>query len=317
MSQETMTTEATLTSGSRRNRIIAITAGAITVVAIVLAFASEYLELPWKWIRPAAELLLLGELVGLVVLERHQLFEPVKEAVGNTSAEVIAMHAELRGLAQRLDLSGQISFYVNPSQTVRALERALREALAREQSAPQVVRWTRLADYPRPSSNPELGAELLELLRAVLDFGLVAGSPPDAKGRLWTSRNILTFTNLEGFDVWREHTLPLFIELGALNFETKLLIRARSRAEAILTPNLVTDRDAFVTLDDDRANNRWGFLFQGSQYVAVFARWFDELWASIPDTYLIQSRSGVNQKALERIRKELEAVESERVRQAT
>lgn len=76
--------------------MIAIVAGTITVVAIVLAFASEYLELPWKWIRPAAELLLLGELVGLVVLERHQLFEPVSETVESTHAEVTALRAELR-----------------------------------------------------------------------------------------------------------------------------------------------------------------------------------------------------------------------------
>jgi hypothetical protein len=47
---------------AKRNRIIA---------AIVLAFASGYLGLPWLWLRPAAELLLLAELVGLIVLERH------------------------------------------------------------------------------------------------------------------------------------------------------------------------------------------------------------------------------------------------------
>jgi len=52
-------------------------AGAITVIAIVLGFAGDFLGLPWHWMRPAAELLLLAELVGLVVLERHQLFEPV------------------------------------------------------------------------------------------------------------------------------------------------------------------------------------------------------------------------------------------------
>lgn len=297
-------------SHGRRNRLIAIAAGVITVVAIVLAFASEYLELPWKWIRPAAELLLLGELVGLVVLERHQLFEPVHEKVGDMQAELIALRADFTDLSQRLDASGQVSFYANPSQTVRALVRALREALAREQNTPQVLRWTRLADYPRFATNVELGAELRELMKAIMDFGLRPGSPPDAKARLWTARNILTFTNLEGFDQWREQAVPLFSELGALNLETKLLIRARSRAEAILTPNLVTDRDAIVTLDDDRTNNRWGFLFRGSQYVAVFARWFDELWASIPDTYLILSRSGFDQKALDRIRSELEAAEA-------
>ena len=53
----------------------------ITVNAIVLGFAGDFLGLPWHWMRPAAELL-LAELVGLVVLERHQLFEPVHENVG-------------------------------------------------------------------------------------------------------------------------------------------------------------------------------------------------------------------------------------------
>jgi len=143
-----------------------------------------------------------------------------------------------------------------------------------------------------------------------MDFGLLPGSPPDAKARLWTSRNILTFTNLESFDQWREQAAPLFIAQGALNMESKLLIRTRSRAEAILTPNVVTDRDVIVTLDDDRTNNRWGLLFRGSQYVAVFARWFDELWASIPDTYLVYLRGGFDQKAVDRIRSELEAAES-------
>jgi hypothetical protein len=33
---------------AKRNRMIAIIAGAITVIAIMVAFASEYLELPWK-----------------------------------------------------------------------------------------------------------------------------------------------------------------------------------------------------------------------------------------------------------------------------
>jgi hypothetical protein len=297
----------------RRNRLVAIAAGTITVLAIVLAFASGYLGEHWNWLRPAGELLLLAELVGLIVLERHQLFEPVHDTVGDMRAELTALRADFKDLNQRLDSSGQVSFYPDPSQTVQALTRAMRDALAREQNTPQVLRWARLADYPRLSTNVELGAELRELLSAAMAFGLRPGSPPDAKMRLWTVRFILTFTNLKGFDQWREQVAPLFVELAALNYETKLLIRARSRSEAILTPNVVTDREAIVSLDDDRTNNRWGFLFRGSQYVAVFARWFDELWASIPDAYLIQSRSQIDQKAVDeavdRIRKELETAE--------
>src|SRR5712692_7346530 len=80
---------------TRRNRLIAIAAGVITVTAIVVAFAAEYFDLPWKWLRPAVELLLLAELVGLVVLERHQLFEAVQETVGGTHTLVQEMHTML------------------------------------------------------------------------------------------------------------------------------------------------------------------------------------------------------------------------------
>jgi hypothetical protein len=44
-----MTGEAKARDHTRRNRMVAIAAGGITVTAIVVAFAAEYLELPWKW----------------------------------------------------------------------------------------------------------------------------------------------------------------------------------------------------------------------------------------------------------------------------
>ena len=105
----------------RRNRIIAIAAGAITVVAIVLAFASGYLGQQWNWLRPAGELLLLAELVGLIVLERHQLFEPVHEKVGRIETNV----AEL---VERLGSSGSVAVLTSPPEVLRALTRAMREA---------------------------------------------------------------------------------------------------------------------------------------------------------------------------------------------
>jgi hypothetical protein len=70
----------------RRKRMITIAAGVITVIAIVLGLAGDVLGLPWHWMRPAAELLMLAELVALVVLERHQPFEPVHETVGDAHA---------------------------------------------------------------------------------------------------------------------------------------------------------------------------------------------------------------------------------------
>lgn len=96
----------------------------ITVLAIILSFASGYLGLGWQWLRPAAELLLLAELVGLIVLEQHQLFEPVHETVGTMRNDMTELRQELRQLSGRFDLSGQTTFYANPSQTIAAVVRA-------------------------------------------------------------------------------------------------------------------------------------------------------------------------------------------------
>jgi hypothetical protein len=53
------------------------------------------------------------------------------------------------------------------------------------------------------------------------------------------------------------------------------------------------------------------FSVSGSSVRGVFARWFDDLWASIADDYLIHSRNDANEKALNRIMTELEASEAE------
>jgi len=50
-----------------------------------------------------------------------------------------------------------------------------------------------------------------------------------------------------------------------------------------------------------------GLLLRGEQYVAAFAHWYDDLWASISDMGLVYSRNGIDEKAMDRIRKELEA----------
>jgi hypothetical protein len=70
-----------------------------------------------------------------------------------------------------------------------------------------------------------------------------------------------------------------------------------------------------MIFDDATADLRWGLLFQSPQYLALFERWFDDLWAAIPDSYLVYSRNGVDQTAIERISTELEALESVRLRE--
>ena len=78
----------------------------------------------------------------------------------------------------------------------------------------------------------------------------------------------------------------------------------------MLSPSLITDRDVVMTFDDATASFQWAFWFQGPQYLTPLVRWYDDLWASIPDSYLIYSRNGFNESAIDRIRQELEALES-------
>jgi hypothetical protein len=56
--------------------------------------------------------LLLAELVGLVVLERHQLFEPVHETVGNLQDNMGRVLDSLGSITEKLNSSGQVTTYI-------------------------------------------------------------------------------------------------------------------------------------------------------------------------------------------------------------
>jgi hypothetical protein len=70
-----------------------------------------------------------------------------------------------------------------------------------------------------------------------------------------------------------------------LNLEVKFVVR--SRVQAQLSPQTITDRDVVLALDDETAVMHWGIHFQGRQYVALFAQWFDELWATTADAHVV------------------------------
>jgi hypothetical protein len=109
-----MTSEKPSTATAGRNRIVAIAAGAITVIAIVLALASGYLGLTWLWLRPAAELLLLAELVGLIVLEPHQLFEPVHdrgEDIYSTLATLMQQIGSQKPAREPILMTNSVDYY--------------------------------------------------------------------------------------------------------------------------------------------------------------------------------------------------------------
>ena len=307
-----MSGEGVTRNHARRNRMIAIAAGVVTVIAIVLGFAGDILGLPWQWMRPAAELLLLAELVGLVVLERHQLFEPVHENVSSIKAGVGTMQTgidELRAMiAENVRSSGQVTACTTATEIYRTMTRVMRESLARDQQAPQILRLARLAgrliSQSRTQGDVDLAAEWREYDAARSAYFVTPGSPPDARARRWTVRAMAAATTLENFDTAMEQFLSA-LSVRPSNVELKFLLRPR--IEAMLSPGLMTDRDVVMTFDDATAAYRWGVRFQGPQYLTLFERWFDDLWAGIPDNYLVYSHRGFNQSAIDLIRKELEA----------
>jgi hypothetical protein len=304
-----MTAEATSSSKPRRNRIIAIIAGAITVTAVVASFASGYLGLGWQWLRPAAELLLLAELVGLIVLERHQLFEPVNAKVDDIKADTSDLRAMLRTVAQQISAAGQVTVAVGPRETLQLRTRLVREALARDQEGPQILRSALLSGGGVVlQDSRELGDELQAFYRTVSEFQLLPGSPANARGHRWSQRLIFAWSTMDNFERGVQLLTSMFAEAEVLNAEIKILVRLRP--EALLSPNMITDRAVFLAYSDEAAPFRWGLALQGQQYVTLFTRWFDDRWSAIPDSYLIYSRSGLNQKAVDRIRNGLEAAEA-------
>jgi hypothetical protein len=259
--------------------------------------------------RPAAELLLLAELVGLVVLERHQLFEPVHENVGAMRTRMEEMHAMM---TENMRSSGQVTVCPSTPEVFRAMTRIAREALARDQQAPQILRIGRLAGRLGRTSNeqedPDLAAEFREWINALSAYFVTPGSPPDSRVRRWSVRTLVATSGLQNFNVSLEQFAHGLYAGKPSNVELKILVRPR--IEAMSSPALMTDRDALMVFDDAAAGLRWGVWFQSPQYLVLFERWFDDLWASIPDSYLAYSRTGFNQSAIDRIRMELEAAES-------
>jgi hypothetical protein len=87
--------------------------------------------------RPAAELLQLAELIGLVVLERHRLFEPMHEKVSGIQLGIDDLRATLGSFGGYFAAAGQATLYASPPELLPALARSAREALSREQQAPK------------------------------------------------------------------------------------------------------------------------------------------------------------------------------------
>lgn len=287
-----------------RTRVIAIVAGAITITAIVLAFASSYLGLSWLWLRPAAELLLLAELVGLIVLERHQLFEPVHEKVDDIKAGMSDLQRTIGALTERMSDSGQVAIHSHLADFTRQVARAAREALGREQTTLQTLRTALLTGIVFPQDTRDAAAELLEVTQTFAGFLRSEQGPADSRTRLWMMRVAWFVSSTEAFNSSLQYLGASFFAQKPLNLEVKIAVRAN--AEALLSPGLITDREVALVYGNRQGEQAWGLILNGPQFVSIFSRWFDDLWAAIPDTRLVYSRKGVNQPAIDDIRNELE-----------
>jgi hypothetical protein len=85
-------------------------------------------------------LLLLAELVGLVVLERHQLFEPVQETVGGIDKRVAALQVSLEALTKEMRSASQVTLWASAPEVLRGMTRVTHQALARDHEGPQILR---------------------------------------------------------------------------------------------------------------------------------------------------------------------------------
>src|SRR5579859_676194 len=222
---------------ARRNRMIAMAAGAITVIAIVVAFAGEYFELPWKWLRPGVELLLLAELVGLVVLERHQLFEPVSENVIGIQAHIAemreaiatanlpAMGATLAQLNERVGAAGQVTVCNGAREVLRTRRRLVQEIPSRGGQGPLLIRTAVLSGRSLSQDPREVGDEMDKWWELVKERLLLPSSPSDSAGHNCSFRLIMVYASTNAFNVAIESIRPTIFDQNALNFELKVLTR--------------------------------------------------------------------------------------------
>jgi hypothetical protein len=229
----------------------------------------------------------------------------VHDKVGDIKADTSELRVMLGTVVQQLGASGQTTVYPTSHDLLRALTRITRESFARDQDTPQILRIARFAGEPQAiRADPEYEAEFQGFNDAIKEGLLSSGGRADSKTRWWSIRIMGAVWNIDHLNFILERLVGPIFERHPLNFELKFLVQSKIQ-HALLSP-VITDREAMLTFDDVNAMFRWGILFQGRQYTMLFARWFDEVWTSIPDSHLVYSRGGLNESAIDLIKKELE-----------
>jgi hypothetical protein len=255
------------------------------------------------------------------VLERHQLFEPVSEAVGDIKSDTtkllptmdaldpLQIRDALASLADHVNNSGQLRMFVSPSEVATAMTRALREALARDQTTPQIYRFGSFSGRSAFTDYTDAIPERKQLREALVSFFVLPDGEGDPRARRWSLRSFVGLATVEDLDRYVESMRQLWDQRPA-NAELKLV--AVQSVNATLAPRTITDREAFLVYDDGRSTMRWGLALQGPDYTALVAQWYDEMWAKIPPENLVYSHAGWHDKALDLVRSPVEALAAAR-----
>jgi len=306
---------------SKRSRVIAIAMGVVAVLAVVGHFGAERLEMPW--LRQAAEVVILAEILGFIVIERFELFEPVHESILDLHGSIRAIEgrmAQLEQLGRSLAASGEVSPQPTTADMYRTAARALREALSSDPKGPQILRTARLVGRWRPPADQHYNPHDLEAVRefvsAVQAYEVAPGSASaNPWTHLWSKRVLLAVSDLASFEALSlrlpsgqaspRRDFAIVSDEKVLNVTVKILVH--SQAQAALSPLVIVgEREAVVSFEDPSLPYpHWGISFRGDRYASLFARWFDEIWQS-PDAFTVYSRDGAHPEELRKIRHQLE-----------
>ncbi len=308
---------------SKRGRLIGLLMALIAVAAIAAHFGAERLHL--AWLQPAAELVILVEILGFIVLERYEVFEPVHESMREFHRSMQGIDARLSQLEQlvrALGAAGEVTPHPSTADMYRAAASALRRALVTDPGGPQIVRTARLSGNWRPPHdrhyNPGDFEAISEWVSAIHAFEVAPGdSNKSPWAHLWSKRMLFAVGDMASFEAFLARLpgddaqpisgLGLVSNPKVLNVTMKVIVQPMS--EAALSPlTIVGEREAIVSFEDPSLPYpHWGISYRGPQYAPLFARWFDEIWQS-PASYTVFSRDGVHKQELDRIRLRLEAL---------
>jgi hypothetical protein len=134
-----------------------------------------------------------------------------------------------------------------------------------------------------------------------------AQAPPTPWTHLWSVRRLWGVSDLADWEHFQASVLRIYIDAKPQNSVVKVLTRP---AEPTLCPIIIGEREIHLWFHDPSSPRpQWVLRFRGPQYAALFARWFDELWA-LPNAHTLYGPNGLNEQEIERVRQKLEGLKT-------